>query len=828
MAEIPNTTYRLQLRSGFGFADAERLVPYLDRLGISHLYIAPPFTARKASTHGYDVADANELDPTLGGMPAFEKMAAALREHGMGLIIDIVPNHMGVGPDNPWWWDVLKHGRESAYAGFFDIDFDRDSDGKLVLPVLGSALDEILDKSELKLAHDEARGEPILAYYDTPFPLAPGSEKAGDVRRVLERQAYRLTFWRESEQRNYRRFFDIGELGGLRVEIPEVFEAAHALIFDLVKRGLVQGLRIDHVDGLSDPKGYLVRLQQRLKEITGSAEPFYVVVEKILSGDEPLPPDWPVAGTTGYEFLNQVLGLLIDPAGLEPLERLRAEMTGEPAPFPEVVDKAKRLVLEKLFAGELKVLGQKAEKLLDLPETDVTAAILELLVAFKVYRTYRRREPLSRTDRAVLDRAFGAAGERLTGGAATALIRLRTLFEEEEPDEARQGWLNGFQQLSGPVIAKALEDTAFYRFPRLLALNEVGGEPDAHGVPPEKLHALNMERLERWPHTMLTTATHDTKRGEDARARLVVLSELPEEWAATVRGWRGQNAAVRPDGLHPKDEYTLYQALVGVWPIDLRPTDTEGLSSLRERVQGYLTKALREGKERTSWLDQDQAYEEAVLGFAAALLDPATSGDFLTGLSRFVARIAPAGAANALSQLLVKLTSPGVPDNYQGTELWDLSLVDPDNRRPVDWRARESLLNDAPADWNSGAVKLQVLARALALRREVPELFAAGDYLPLQLTGVAAEHAFAFARRHGDSIAITLVGRHLARLIQPGEQPSLDPAGWRDTTLVLPEPFTDAALHDRLTGTRHTASGGRLPLRSMLTELPVALLVGGG
>ena len=644
---------------------------------------------------------------------------------------------------------------------------------------------------------------------------------------MLERQAYRLTFWRDSEERNYRRFFDIGELGGLRVEVPEVFEAVHALIFDLVKRGHVQGLRIDHVDGLSDPKGYLVRLQKRLKEITGSAEPFYVVVEKILSGDEPLPPDWPVAGTTGYEFLNQVLGLLVDPAGLEPLERLRAEMTGEPASFPEVVDKAKRLVLEKLFAGELKVLGQKAEKLLDLPETDVTAAILELLVAFKVYRTYRRQEPLSRTDRAVLDRAFGAAGERLTGGAATALARLRTLFEEE-PDEARQGWLNGFQQLSGPVMAKALEDTAFYRFPRLLALNEVGGEPDAHGVTPEKLHALNMERLERWPHTMLTTATHDTKRGEDARARLVVLSELPEEWAAAVRGWRGQNAAIRPDGLHPKDEYTLYQALVGVWPLDLRPTDSEGLKALYERGQGYIIKALREGKERSSWLDQDQTYEEAALGFARALLDPEQSRDFLTGLARFVERIAPAAAANALAQLLIKLTAPGVPDTYQGTELWDLGLVDPDNRRPVDWQAREAMLDDPPADWISGAIKLRVMARALAFRREVPALYGAGDYLPLQLTGAAAEHAFAFARRQGDSIAVTLVGRHLARLIQPGETPRIDPAGWRDTALLLPEPFTDAALHDRLTGTRHAATGGRLLLGPALADLPVALLVGGG
>ena len=600
-------------------------MPYLDRLGISHLYLAPPFTARKDSTHGYDVANANELDPTLGGMPAFEKMAAALRAHGMGLIIDIVPNHMGVGPDNPWWWDVLKHGRESAFAGFFDIDFDRDPDGKLVLPVLGSPLDEILEKGELKLAQDDARGETVLAYYDTPFPLAPGSEKAGDIRRVLERQAYRLTFWRDSEERNYRRFFDIGELGGLRVEVPEVFEAVHALIFDLVKRGHVQGLRIDHVDGLSDPKGYLVRLQKRLKEITGSAEPFYVVVEKILSGDEPLPPDWPVAGTTGYEFLNQVLGLLVDPdrpraagapagrddgrAGIVPGGGRQGQAAG---PREAVRGRAQGPGPEggkaPGSAGDGCHGGDRSSCWWPSRSTAPTAA--------------RSRSAVPTVPCSTVPSA--RAGERLTGGAATALARLRTLFEEE-PDEARQGWLNGFQQLSGPVMAKALEDTAFYRFPRLLALNEVGGEPDAHGVTPEKLHALNMERLERWPHTMLTTATHDTKRGEDARARLVVLSELPEEWAAAVRGWRGQNAAIRPDGLHPKDEYTLYQALVGVWPLDLRPTDSEGLKALYERGQGYIIKALREGKERSSWLDQDQTYEEAALGFARALLDPEQS-----------------------------------------------------------------------------------------------------------------------------------------------------------------------------------------------------------
>ena len=790
------------------------------------------------------MADATELDPTLGGMAGFEALAHSLREHGLGLILDIVPNHMGIGPDNPWWWDVLEHGRSSRYAGFFDIDFDRDPDGKLVLPTLGSPLDEILSKGELKLKRDEAKGGLVLAYYDTPFPLAPGSAKGldpervdeGAMRRLLDAQAYRLAFWRESERRNYRRFFDIGELAGLRIELPEVFEATHALIFDLVERGLVQGLRVDHVDGLADPKGYLDRLQDRLRHITRSDQPFYVLVEKILVGEERLPADWPVAGTTGYEFANQVLGLLVDPEGIDPLERLRAEMTGEPDPFPAVVDRAKRLVLEKLFAGELNVLAEKAHRLLDLPQDAAKAAITELLVAFPVYRTYRRDEPLGAADRAVLERAVAAARSRLEGEKAAALDRVLSLIEGDQ-DAERQAWVTGFQQLSGPVMAKALEDTAFYRFPRLLALNEVGGEPDARGVAPDAFHAMNAERLAEWPHTMLGTATHDTKRGEDTRARLAVLSEVPEAWAEAVRGWRGLNAAVRPASLHPKDEYTLYQALVGVWPEGLEPGDEAALAALRGqadvRVRGYLAKALREGKERTSWLDQDAGYEEEALGFVDALFDPARSRPFLDGLRDFVNRVAPAGHANALAQLLVKLTAPGVPDVYQGTELWDLSLVDPDNRRPVDWRAREDLLDDGrqgdPArDWVGGAIKMRVLARTLAFRRQQPELYAVGDYLPLALEGEKAGHAFAFARRQGGLVAVTLVGRHQAALLDPGRPPPAPPERWGDTALVLPEDLAGTAFEDRLTGATLATAGRRLPLRRALAALPVALLVAGG
>jgi malto-oligosyltrehalose synthase len=812
------------------FARAAGIVPYLARLGIGDLYLSPPFAAREGSTHGYDVVDPNRLDPELGGEAGFLALCETLKAHGLGLLLDIVPNHMGIGPDNHWWWDVLKRGRQSRYARFFDIDFARDPDGKLVLPVLGGPFEEVLGRGELKPGRDDATGEPILSYYDERFPLARAAS-SGDLERLIDAQPYRLVFWREgTERRNYRRFFNIDQLAGLRVEEPEVFEASHRLILDLARRDLIQGLRVDHVDGLTDPKAYLERLRRRLAEVRPDAAPFYVVVEKILVGEEQLPEDWPVAGTTGYEFMNEALGLLVDRRGLGPLEKLAGEISGEAVGYRELARAAKRQVLEQLFAGELKVLGERAAKLCSLDQETTRTALRELLLAFPVYRTYGGTSWRA-ADAGVLERSFAEAGERPDADTKAALACLERLLGSPLDDESRT-FLWGLQQLSGPLMAKSVEDTAFYRYPRLLALNEVGGEADARGLEPEEFHRLAARRLERWPGSLLATATHDTKRGEDARARLAVLSELPDAWAAEVRAWRELNAQHRrgSPAIHPKDEYTLYQTLVGVWPAGLEPTDADGVAALRERLAGWLTKALREGKEHSDWNAPDQAYEEAAQGFLRDALAP-SSGEFLGALAAFVRRVAPAGVANSLAQLLLKLTAPGVPDVYQGTEFWDLSLVDPDNRRPVDFAARERLLGgEAPLgellrDWPSGGIKHRVLARGLALRARRSDLFGAGQYRPLAVEGLGSGNAVAFARVQGDQIAVTVVGRRLGRWLDGAPDPLVPPETWGDTAVVLPHPWAGHRLTDQLTATAaEPQRGGRLPLGVLLSLCPVALL----
>ena len=818
MPAPPRATYRLQLRGGLGFAEAAALVPYLARLQVSHLYLSPPFAAVAGSTHGYDVVDPNRLDPTLGGEPGFMALSETLKRHGLGLLLDIVPNHMGIGRDNAWWWDVLEHGRASPYAGYFDIDFDADPDGKLVLPVLGGLLDAAIECGELRVVRDEPGDRPFLGLGEGRFPL--NGDPQAPLRDILAGQPYRLIPWQEGAQRrNYRRFFNIDQLAGLRVELPEVFETSHRLIFELVEHGLVQGLRIDHIDGLTDPKAYLDRLQGRLAELRPEARPFYLVVEKILIGDEQLPPDWPVAGTTGYEFMNETLGLLVDRPGLWRLDELATAITGEELPFKDVAQEAKALVLERLFAGELETLSRRAAELCGLELETARAALQLLLPALPVYRTYGgagwRPE-----DVGVLEQAFATAQRDAPPELVEALRRIEHALAQPQGEDG-QAFVQALQQLSGPLMAKSVEDTAFYRHGRLLALNEVGGEPDAQGLEPASFHRLAARRLEQWPDTLLATATHDTKRGEDGRARLAILSELADEWSATVTAWRGLNAALPP--IHPSDEYMLYQSLVGAWPVELDPGDAAGLEGLGGRLEGWLLKSLREGKERSDWNEPDAPYERRAVGFLRSAL--AGGGDFAQAACRFVRRIAPAGLANSLAQLLLKLTVPGVPDIYQGTELGDFSLVDPDNRRPVDFALRTRLL--AEGGWDAHGPKLYLLARGLALRAGRPELFARGRYHPLAVDGPRAINVLAFGRVLDEQVVIAVISRRLGRELAAVGAPVLGQDAWQDTTVTLPHSWWTLSFRNQLRQGQAEIDGGRLALAPLLGRLPVALLATG-
>ena len=819
----PVAAYRLQLRNGVGFAEAARLAPYLAALGVSHLHISPPFKAAAGSTHGYDVVDPNVLDPVLGGDTAFAALGDALREAGLGLIVDIVPNHMGIGPENAWWQDVLRHGRDSPHAAIFDIDFEGDAEGRLVLPALGRPAEEAIDAGELRI------DGPALAYFEQRFPVVEGSLEAagGDLTALLAAQHYRLVPWREgARSRNYRRFFDIDGLAGVRVEQPEVFAATHRLILDLVQRGLVQGLRIDHVDGLADPPAYLRLLDEQTRQAAGRTVPIWV--EKILVGAERLPADWPVAGTTGYEFAATATRILLDGDGLETLDRLRRRFDPDAGDLHAIEKAAKRETLERLFPGELAGLTRELAALLGRPQVAVREALEALIVAFPVYRTYLGEREPGDVDRKILACALCRAASSVGEAAGKALDQLAMLLTSPlDPETAHLA--ARLQQLSGPVMAKSVEDTAFYRFPRLLALNEVGGEPAATSLDDAEAHRLLAERGRAWPIALLATATHDTKRGEDARARLLVLAELPELWAEAVERWRRLNAGVRPDGLHPLDELSLYQSLVGAWPPALAPDDPPGLAELAERLSGWQRKSLREAKQRSSWLEPDEAYEATADRFLAALLDPGRSVQFLDELWRLIGRVAPAGAANGLAQTLIKLTAPGVPDIYQGGELWDHSLVDPDNRRPVDWAARELHLHAAEgldvqlADWRSGAVKQHLIARVLDFRRRRPELFTEGEYLPLEIEGPARPHVFAFARRVGGTVAITLAGRRMAHLLD-GDVPRAAAHAWGDSVLVLPDALAGRSYRDLLGEAEVTVGAGRIPLVQVLTTLPVALL----
>ena len=780
----PRATYRLQFHKGFGFVQATGLVPYLARLGISHLYASPYLKARPGSTHGYDIIDHDALNPELGDQAAFDRMNAALAENGLKQILDFVPNHMGVGgADNPLWLDVLEWGPASAYAGWFDIDWDPDRrylSDKLLVPSLGDQYGVALESGQLALKFDPTEGSFAVWAYDThklpicPLDYArvlgdahPELERLGDSfsallewrpqagRRAAELKAElarlagersdvckaveeafgrlngepgRPESWREldaliqdqhwraahyrvaADDINYRRFFNINDLAGMRMELPDVFEHAHKLVFRLLRNGTLDGLRIDHIDGLLDPKGYLGRLREK------AGRDFYLVVEKILAPHEGLREDWPVEGTTGYDFANLLLGLLIDPAGEESFTRLYAKFTGARQAFAVIVRDCKIRIMENEMTSELNVLARDAARVArqnprtaDFTHNILHRAIREVVACFPVYRTYvDTANAPGAEDRRDLDWALAQA-QRIEADIDPSVFDfLAGLLSGGLVAKPRSGFSRHsvlrcamkLQQYSGPVMAKGLEDTTFYRYNRFIALNEVGGHPDQFGIPIPAFHKANRRRAQRWPHAMLGSSTHDTKRGEDTRARLAVLSELPDEWTRHVQTWSRILRARRGDveGTAPpdqNDEYMFYQLLVGSWPAELlgrRTPDAEALAAYAERIKGALTKSMREAKVHSTWAAPGTAYEEAMLSFAELALDTDRAGTFLASFLPFAERIARLGASNTLAQTVLKLTLPGVPDIYQGTELWDLSLVDPDNRRPVDYALRLRML----------------------------------------------------------------------------------------------------------------------------------------
>ncbi|MDX6750560.1 malto-oligosyltrehalose synthase [Geminicoccaceae bacterium 1502E] len=866
MSPTPRATYRLQFREGMDFRKAAELVPYLAELGISHLYASPITTARNGSTHGYDAADLTELDPALGGEEGFRVLSDRLREHGIGLLLDFVPNHMGIAPENRWWWSVLAEGPQSPFASHFDIDWQRypgPRGGRVLLPVLGEPYGSILEKGELRLRLAEDSGTVELGYHEQRFPIATDTlEKidptlpallergAGEelqralddasapdrLHPILELQHYRLAHWRMAGYAlNYRRFFDINELIGLRIEDPAVFEACHPLVLRLIREGRLDGLRLDHVDGLGDPGEYLERLQATCREAAGTGRPFWLLVEKILEPGEELPASWPVAGTTGYDYLNEALGLFLDSGGLARLAAACRVFTGVEAGFEEIVADAKRLVLERLFAGELEALTRRAAELLaddkvgrDLPSPLLRHALMDLLVAFPVYRTYVDARGASNADEALLASVAETARAATSLEDATAIDVLARLLEGHQPGHRRLAVR--FQQLSGPLMAKALEDTAFYRWHRLAAASEVGGAPAHPAIDTAAFHAANARRQAHAPLGLLASATHDTKRGEDVRARLAVLSEAVELWTGAAMRWAERNAALRatlPDGAAPERnaEYLFYQSLVGIWPLERADP-----ASLADRLAAYMRKALREAKQRTSWTAPCATYETAVEDFVRAALDPGRSAPFLDEVGAFVRRIAPAAALNSLSQTLLKLTVPGVPDIYQGTELWDLSLVDPDNRRPVDFAARAAVLRaqeplgKSLASWHDGRLKLGLIARILAWRRQWPDVLGDGAYLPLAVEGPHAASLLAFARKGATGPAvITVVPRLAFGLLGDAQQPLPPASVWQGTRLVLPAELNrHEGWHDILTGRRH--SSGDLAVSGLLGSFPVAFL----
>jgi (1->4)-alpha-D-glucan 1-alpha-D-glucosylmutase len=863
---IPIATYRLQLTADFDFDAAAAVVPYLKALGITHLYASPFLKARKGSTHGYDIVDHTQFNPELGGEAGFKRLNMALRQHDLGLILDFVPNHVGVHfADNPWWLDVLEWGPTSPHAASFDIDWELlpyRARGGVLLPIIGSSYGQALERGEIELRYDAGEGSFSAWYFEHRLPIAPqryseilrtivkeagaddsaagrnilalasrdkglrhpnrkeapafkaelmaiaggpaiierglAAYRAGPDRpaptlalhHLLERQHYKLGHWRlASSDINYRRFFDVNALAGLRVEDPGTFEAVHSLVRRLIAEGKLQGLRLDHIDGLRDPAQYFQRLRRLIRDAQGgSGKPFYIVIEKILGEHEKLPAFSGVHGTTGYEWMNAITQVLVDGNGLDPLGEIWRQVSNQSPKLEPVIRDAKRRVLETLLTSEFIVLTRLLARIAsghystrDYSADSLRQALELYVLHFPVYRSYLTSSGSTTHDRALITATIEAARADWFAADDGIFDFLRDALTMDliQPGRAAHSaprvrrFALKVQQFTGPMMAKSLEDTAFYRYHRLLALNEVGGDPAANALPIDAFHTMMQTRSREWPHGMTATATHDTKRGEDARARIMALAEIPGEWSSAVARWKVLNAPhlVLEGGIRAPSatsEYMLYQALLGAW----QPDET----SFRERMQAYALKAAREGKEETSWLNPHVAYEAGVAAFIARILDRSVSAEFIGAFEALAQRVALLGALNSLSQITLKATLPGVPDFYQGTELWDFSLVDPDNRRPVDFAGRAAALAalETPdwdgliKDWPSGRLKLAWTRQLLKVRNELADVFTLGGYQPLQVSGPHRDHVIAFARWHGRDAAIVAVAKSSAPFTQGG------------------------------------------------------------
>ncbi len=965
---IPSATYRLQINHLFPFEKARDIVAYLNELGFSDVYASPFLMARPGSLHGYDVTDNSRFNPEIGDKESFLELASELQRHGMGLLVDVVPNHMCIThPSNAWWWDVLENGPSSPFARYFDIDWHPPKEeltNKVLLPVLGDQFGRVLENQEIQARYSE--GQFDVSLYDRPLPLAPRTwttilepalaklrdtldpahqhvaelesivtalnhlpghtetdeakirerqrereivkrrlsglldaspeaaeaiqsalveinGRRGDshsfdrLERLLESQAYRLSYWRVAmDEINYRRFFDINDLAAIRPEDPEVFSAVHALIFDLVRSGHVSGLRVDHPDGLFDPEKYFRFVQDACNAQTaaasngnagqnGAGKTFYVVAEKILMRNESLRTSWAIEGTTGYDFLNLLNGVFVDRTREKAFHLLYRRFAGWSEEFPDLVCDTKRLILQVAMSSELNVLARKLDHISeqhrwsrDFTLESLRDALREVLATFPVYRTYARGDDkeLDVEDRRQILIAIREAKRRNPAINSSVFDFIQSLLLLEHPEgldaqqrAERQTFVMRFQQLTSPVMAKGLEDTSFYRYYPLASLNEVGGSPDRFGVSTSSFHRRNAIREKLWPYSMNATSTHDTKRSEDVRARVNVLSEIPKDWYLAVRRWSKMNRSwkIQIDGIAAPDaneEYLLYQTLVGTWP--LLDMHAEQHSGFIKRIQAYMQKALHEAKMHSSWINPRAEYDQAMDDFVEHVLDRSRENTFLEDFRQFQAPIAKAGMWNALSQLLLKIASPGVPDFFQGNELWSFHLVDPDNRQPVDFELRKQIASKLRSEADSdpaallsrlannpcdGAIKLYITSRALRFRKDQQDLFAEGSYVPLGSDGSRGRHVIAFARVSGGKTALAVAGRFFLRLCNSHGVPWGEQA-WGSTSVVLPRKIQAASFRDVLSGriidVEQRGDQSVLPLANVFSHCPAALLFSEG